>query len=162
VPEDLTMLVRQRDRWARGNIETLFKHKDMFFNSRYGRLGLLSYPYWLFYEWLSPILEFSGFIFVLLFGLMGILNWDYFIAITTMIYTFSVMFSLYAILWEVYTYNSYKKTSDIMILVLCAFIEPFVFHPIGVWSAIKGNYKKIFQINTGWGEQKRKGFAAAS
>ena len=28
VPEDLKILVNQRDRWARGNLETLFKHKD--------------------------------------------------------------------------------------------------------------------------------------
>ena len=42
VPEDLGILINQRDRWARGNLETLYKHKDMFFNTKYGKLGLLS------------------------------------------------------------------------------------------------------------------------
>ena len=44
VPESLKVLVKQRDRWSRGNLETLKKHKDMFFNPKYGRLGMLSYP----------------------------------------------------------------------------------------------------------------------
>lgn len=162
VPEDLGILVNQRDRWARGNLETLFKHKDMFFNSKYGRLGLLSYPYWFFYEWLAPLLEFFGFFTIVAFLYLGILNWDFFIAITAMVYVFSVMFSFYAILWDVYSYNEYRRTRDILILMGCALIEPLAFHPIVVWAAVRGNYKKLFRIQSGWGSQVRKGFAKAA
>lgn len=161
VPEDLKILVNQRDRWARGNLETLFKHKDMFFNSKYGRLGLLSYPYWFFYEWLAPLMEFFGLFTVVAFYYLGILNWDFFIVITVTVYLFSVMFSLYAILWDVYSYNEYKKTKDILILMFCAIIEPIFFHPIVVYAAVRGNYKKLFKIKSGWGSQVRKGFAKA-
>ena len=162
VPESLKVLVKQRDRWSRGNLETLKKHKDMFFNPKYGRLGMLSYPYWFFYEWLSPILEFLGFFSIILFYFLGILNWDFFIAITLAIYSFSVMFSFYAILWDVYSYNQYTKTKDILTLMFCALVEPFFFHPIVVWSAIKGNYKKLFKIQSGWGAMTRKGFSKAA
>ena len=159
VPESTKILVNQRDRWARGNLETLYTHKDMFFNPKFGRLGMLSYPYWFFYEWLAPLLEFFGFFTIILFYFLGIINWEFFIAITLTVYTFSVMFSFYAILWDVYSYNQYKKTKDILILMFCAIIEPLVFHPIVVWSAVRGNYKKLFKINSGWGSQVRKGFA---
>ncbi|MBT8312522.1 MAG: glycosyltransferase family 2 protein, partial [Flavobacteriaceae bacterium] len=142
-----------------GNLETLYTHRDMFFNPKFGKLGMLSYPYWFFYEWLAPILEFFGFISILMFYYLGILNLEFFIAITLTIYTFSVMFSLYAILWEVFTYNQYTRIKDLCTLVLCALLEPFVFHPVVVWSAIRGNYKKLFKINSGWGSQVRKGFA---
>lgn len=162
VPEDLKIFVNQRDRWARGNLETLFKHKDMFFNSKYGRLGLLSYPYWFFYEWLAPLMEFFGFFTVVAFCYLGILNWDFFLAITATVYLFSVMFSLYAIFWDVYSYNEYKKTKDILTLMFFALIEPLFFHPIVVWAAVRGNYKKLFKIKSGWGSQVRKGFAKAS
>lgn len=162
VPEDLSILINQRDRWARGNLETLFKHKDMFFNSKFGRLGLLSYPYWFFYEWLAPLLEFFGFFSIILFYYLGILRLDFFIAITATVYMFSIMFSFYAILWDVYSYNEYKRTKDILILMLCAIIEPILFHPIVVWSSVRGNLKKLFGINSGWGSQVRKGFAKAT
>lgn len=161
VPESLKILINQRDRWARGNVETLIKHKDMFFNSKFGRLGLLSYPYWFFYEWLAPILEFTGLFSVVLFSYLGILNWNFFVALTVAVYSFSMMFSFYAILWEVYTYNQYKRTKDILTLMLFALIEPFVFHPIVSFSAIRGNYKKLFKINAGWGAIGRKGFSKA-
>jgi cellulose synthase/poly-beta-1,6-N-acetylglucosamine synthase-like glycosyltransferase len=162
VPEDLKIFVNQRDRWARGNLETLFKHKDMFFNAKFGRLGLLSYPYWFFYEWLAPLLEFFGLLTILLFYYLGILNWEFFIAITMTVYLFSIMFSFYAILWDVFSYNEYKRTKDILILMFCAIIEPIVFHPIVVYSAVRGNYKKLFKIKSGWGSQVRKGFAKAT
>ncbi|MGB6153028.1 MAG: glycosyltransferase [Pricia sp.] len=162
VPEDLKIFVNQRDRWARGNLETLFKHKDMFFNSKYGRLGLLSYPYWFFYEWMAPLMEFFGFFTVVAFYYLGILNWDFFVAITSTVYVFSVMFSFYAILWDVYSYNEYKKTKDILLLMFCAMVEPIFFHPIVVYAAVRGNYKKLFKIKSGWGSQVRKGFAKAS
>ncbi|WP_088341165.1 glycosyltransferase family 2 protein [Robiginitalea sediminis] len=161
VPEDLKILVNQRDRWSRGNLETLFRHKDMFFNPKFGRLGMLSYPYWFFYEWLAPILEFLGFFSILLFAYLGILNWSFFLAITVMVYAFAIMFSFYAVLWDVWSYNQYTRTKDILILLFCALIEPFTFHPIVVWSAVRGNYKKLFKINSGWGSQVRKGFAKA-
>ncbi|WP_394748779.1 glycosyltransferase family 2 protein [Spongiimicrobium salis] len=161
VPESVKILVNQRDRWSRGNLETLQKHRDMFFNPKYGRLGMISYPYWFFYEWLAPILEFFGFFATLLFYYIGILNLSFFIAITATVYTFSIMFSFYAILWDVYSYNQYTKTKDILILVLCAIVEPVVFHPIIVYSAIRGNYKKLFKIKSGWGTITRKGFSKA-
>ena len=162
VPEDLKIFINQRDRWSRGNLETLYKHRDMFMNPDYGKLGMLSYPYWFFYEWLAPILEFFGFISIVLFYYLGILNQEFFFAITITVYMFSIMFSFYAILWEVYSYNEYNKTKDLCILMLCAIVEPLFFHPIVVWSAIRGNYKKLFNIKSGWGSQVRKGFAKAT
>ena len=159
VPEDMKILVNQRDRWARGNLETLYRHKDMFFNPKFGRLGMLSYPYWFFYEWMAPLLEFVGFFSILLFWYLGILNWEFFLAITVMVYAFATMFSFYAVLWETWSYNHYRKTRDILTLLFCGIIEPLVFHPIVVWSAVRGNYKKLFKINSGWGSQVRKGFA---
>ncbi len=162
VPEDLNILINQRDRWARGNLETLNKHKDMFFNSKYGRLGLISYPYWFFYEWLAPLLEFFGLITIIIFWYLGIINWKFFLSITLALYLYSVMFSFYAIFWDVYSYNEYTKTKDILLLMFCAIIEPIIFHPIVVWAAVRGNYKKLFKIKSGWGSQVRKGFAKAT
>ena len=82
--------------------------------------------------------------------------------ITATIYMFSIMFSFYAILCDVYTYNEYKRTKDILTLMFCAIIEPIAFHPIVVWAAVRGNYKKLFRIKSGWGSQVRKEFAKAT
>ena len=44
----------------------------------------------------------------------------------------------------------------------CALIEPIIFHPILVFAAVRGNYKKLFKIKSGWGTITRKGFAKAT
>ncbi len=44
-PQSLGDLWRQRMRWYRGNFQTLFKHRDVFHNPRFGTLYSLAFPY---------------------------------------------------------------------------------------------------------------------
>jgi hypothetical protein len=66
-PETLQILVRQRIRWARGLFQILKKNKKVFLNPKYGRMGFIIFPYNLFFEFLSPFVEFIG-IFVLIYS----------------------------------------------------------------------------------------------
>ena len=56
------MLGLQRKRWQRGLLESLLGNKKMLFNPRYGIIGLLAYPFFLFAEGLGPIIEVFGFL----------------------------------------------------------------------------------------------------
>ena len=38
-------LAKQRARWHRGLMQTMWAHKSILLNPNYGLLGLLSYPY---------------------------------------------------------------------------------------------------------------------
>lgn len=44
-PMTVAGLFKQRLRWTYGNIQTLYKHRSMLFNLRYGALGVLTMPY---------------------------------------------------------------------------------------------------------------------
>ncbi len=156
-PDNFKILGRQRNRWLRGTYETLWLHKKMFFNPKYGILGLLSYPYWFFFELCSPIIEFIGFISFLIFALAGILDWSYFILYLIVIIFFGYTYSIFAILMEVLTYHQYKRRIDITHLIFSTFTEPFYFHPFVVWSAMKGFIDKINK-KSNWGEMVRIGF----
>ncbi|MDR3716835.1 MAG: glycosyltransferase [Puia sp.] len=156
-PVSYKILGRQRNRWTRGTIETLRFHKIMFLNPRYRLLGMLSYPYWLFFELLAPIVEFAGIAGLLLSALFGFLNWSVFFALLGFIVSFGFLYSIFAILMEVLTYNQYKQSKDILRLVLTAILEPVLFHPFVVWSAIRGNIDLLRKKNS-WGEMTRQGF----
>ena len=158
-PSSFKILGRQRNRWTRGTIETLKIHRTMFFNRKYGVLGLISYPYWFFFEFLAPIVEFLGFMLFIVFIILGLANWSFAIALFALVFCFAILYSVFAILMEVMTYNQYKKRSEIGMLVLTAIVEPFIFHPFVVWAAIKGNIDIIRKKNA-WGEMSRQGFAA--
>ncbi|HXB44953.1 MAG TPA: sulfatase-like hydrolase/transferase [Puia sp.] len=156
VPSNYRILGRQRNRWTRGTIETLRKHRVMFFNPRYGLLGMISYPYWFFFEFLGPIIEFTGMIFFLVFAFLGLIQWSWFFILLVCILSFGFLYSAFAILMEVLTYNQYKGKKDIFKLLIAAFLEPFIFHSFVVWSAIKGNIDYLRKRNK-WGEMTRQG-----
>jgi cellulose synthase/poly-beta-1,6-N-acetylglucosamine synthase-like glycosyltransferase len=158
-PSTFQILGRQRNRWTRGTIETLQIHKKMFFNPRFGILGILSYPYWFFFELLAPVIEFSGFIFLAVFALAGMIKWPSFILLLGLVLSFGFLYSIFAILIEVTTFNQYKKRTDILKLILIAFAEPIIFHPFVVWSAVRGNID-FFRKKKSWGEMTRQGFNA--
>ena len=60
-PEDLGTLVRQRDRWQRGLIEMIARHRQMLLRPRYGRIGCLAMPYFIVFELLGPTIECFGY-----------------------------------------------------------------------------------------------------
>lgn len=157
-PASFTILGRQRNRWIRGTYETLKFHSVMFFNPKYGLLGLLSYPYWFFFELCAPVIEFLGFIFFCIFAWTGFLDWGFFFSFLIFIICFGYLYSVFAILMEVVTFNQYKRRIDILRLMLTGLTEPFYYHPFVVWSAIKG-YLDLIKKKKGWGEMTRQGFA---
>jgi len=157
-PESFRVLSRQRNRWTRGNIDTLFIHRKIFFNPKYGLMGMLSYPFWFFIEWLSPLVEFFGLLYFVLSIIMGQVNWSFFIIVLGFVYAFALTFSTYSILFEELTYHRYKKKREILRMLLAAWIEPIVYHPFIVYYSIKGNFDFFINKKTGWGQMERKGF----
>ncbi len=66
VPSSLSQLARQRNRWHRGLLESLFLHRAMWFEPGYGAAGLLGIPYQLVFVAFSPVLQIAG---------LGLLAW---------------------------------------------------------------------------------------
>ncbi len=157
VPSTIKVLARQRSRWTRGTLETLITHRNLFFNRRYGKLGMLGYPYWLMFEYLAPIIEFLGILWFIFLAITGRLNWPFFLLLTGFVYFFAVSLSIWSVLFEEMTFHKYEKRRDVIRLIGTAFLEPLFYHPLVMLMSIKGNLDKLFRINT-WGRMDRKGF----
>ncbi|WP_290875721.1 glycosyltransferase [Gracilimonas sp.] len=156
-PETIPVLRRQRSRWTRGTMETLWKHRKMFFNPKYKLLGMVSIPYWFLFEYLAPIIEVTGIIITIYLIVMGMISWNIFFLLLLFVYTFAVMISSLALLTEEFTFHKYSRLADFSKLFLAALLEPFFFHPFTVYAALKGNWEK-FRKKTAWGEMVRTGF----
>jgi len=157
-PSDYDVLGRQRNRWTRGTIECLKFHKEMFFNPKYGILGIVSYPYWLLAEWLAPYIEAGGLLFFLIIAILGLANWPFFFALLLLVYAFATCISIYAILIQELSYGKYESVDDLVQLIGTALLEPVKYHPKTVKWSLKGNYDHFSGSNKGWGEMTRKGF----
>ena len=160
-PDNYKIFISQRNRWTRGTIETLKKHRKIGFNPKYNILGLVSYPYGFFFERLAPIIEFVGVIYFAILIATNKIRWDYAFGFIILAYLFTVVFSLIAIITEELTYHQYKKKGTGIHLVIIAFLEPFVNHPFVLYAAIRGNIDYYFNKKKKWGEMTRKGMAKA-
>ncbi len=159
-PSSLKVLGSQRNRWTRGAIDTLFMHRDLFFNPKFGVMGMLSYPYWVFYEWLAPIIETLGILYFILIAIFGYPNWTFFSITLFFVYFFSVSFSTYAILFDHLIYHRYTKRSMIFKLLLTSWLEPFFYHPLVTWWALRGNWDYFVRKKKAWGKMTRRGFSS--
>lgn len=88
VPSDIRSLLQQRNRWQRGLVDCLWHNRDMFMNPRYGKVGLIGFPYFFFFELLGPVVEFLGYIGFALFAILGWVS-----------VPFATLFFLVAVLW---------------------------------------------------------------
>jgi poly-beta-1,6-N-acetyl-D-glucosamine synthase len=158
-PETFKILNRQRNRWTRGTAETIWIHKKLFLNSKYGMLGLVSLPFLFFFEWLAPFIELMGILQCILLISLEYIDWKLFLILLSVVYSFAVMFSLLAILVEELTFHRYQLKKEILKLVVVAFLEPIIFHPPMFWSAIRGNLD-FFTGKKTWGKMTRTGFAS--
>ena len=156
VPSDLKSMRKQRTRWTRGLVESLRTHRKMFFNSNYGRLGLLGYPYWFFFEWMAPLdCLFRIYIYDLSdckrFPELAILS----SAFPVCLFICSMSFDL-GVLFEEITFHKYKRKRDVLKLIGVALLEPF-FYPVHTYFAVRGNLEAI-SGKKGWGRAERTGF----
>jgi poly-beta-1,6-N-acetyl-D-glucosamine synthase len=159
VPGKLKVLSRQRNRWTRGSVDTVIKHKNMFFNPKYGKIGMISFPYWIFFEWLAPVIEFTGLLYFSYMIFFSLLNVQVFLILMVMIYTFSIAFSFLAIFFETYLYNKYKGILFIGKAMLTSLLEMLIYHPLNIIFAISGNYQFFFKKDKkNWGTMTRTGF----
>lgn len=157
VPSKLKVLVRQRDRWTRGTMESLFKHFKLFFNPRYKSLGLLGHPYWFFLEWLAPIIEFIGIVYFIIIAILGYPNWPFFFLLLATVYLFAINLSFWAVLFEELSFHRYNKRREVVKMLFTSLLEPILFHPVVLFSALRGNFKFFIGEKT-WGKMERQGF----
>ena len=74
VPESLRDLMKQRKRWHIGLFQSLWMHRRLIANPKFGPVSFISYTYFLLYELLSPYIEVFGLISVALALLLDMLN----------------------------------------------------------------------------------------
>ena len=157
-PPNMKIFSRQRTRWGRGLAEIITIHRKIIFNPRYKKLGLVVLPYNLFFEFLAPVIEFTGILYYIYLIITHQVNWPYAIILLLFVYLFSVMISTLAICWDQLTYGYYKTWREVISLSLMAFFEPLIYHPLIVFFALRGYWFFLTGKKSSWGNMQRQGF----
>jgi cellulose synthase/poly-beta-1,6-N-acetylglucosamine synthase-like glycosyltransferase len=160
VPDSWKSLAVQRKRWQRGGVESMWKHRGMLFNPKFGVVGCFGMPYLLFLEILGPTIEVTGYVITILGLLIG------FISLTTALLffigsvLFGTMISISAVLLEEFTTRRYAHPLDLASLIWAALVENFGYRQTnaiwrfsGIFQALRKKKKKV------WGKLTRRGFS---
>ena len=117
---------------------------------------MLGYPYWFFFEWLAPLIAFSGFAYTIYLIIKNAINWPFYLILFLFVYSFAVSISIWAVLFEEITFHKYRSKRDVLKLISSAFIEPFLY-PVHTYFAIRGNLEAL-RGKKAWGKAERNGF----
>ena len=157
-PETVSALGRQRDRWQRGLYETLMRHRDMLLNPRYGRIGMVAFPYFFFLEMLGPLIELFGYITFALALILGRASGAYVVVFFMVAFVFGVALSIAAVALEEISYRRYPRFTDLLQLFGLAVLENFGYRQLNSYWRLRGFFSGIRGVK-GWGKIERKGFA---
>jgi cellulose synthase/poly-beta-1,6-N-acetylglucosamine synthase-like glycosyltransferase len=154
VPSDLRSLGRQRARWHKGLIDTLWPNRDMLFRPRYGRVGCIILPYMWLFEFLAPLVELIGYSTIILAAVLGLLSRRFFVLFLIFGYAFATLISIGAVLLEEMTYRRYSDWREVGRLLFFCLFEHFPYRQMtmiwrleGLWQYLRGDLA--------WGEIRR-------
>ena len=162
VPESRRDLGRQRDRWARGLTDVLQRYHTSIFNPRKGRLGMLIYPYFLIVEWLAPVVEGFGLVFLAFALPLGIIAPEYALAFFLVAYFYGILLSIWSVMIDSMAFPEKHTRRGDLLLVLWAVIEQFGYRQLTIVWRLKGMYRQLRSQSMEWGEMTRKGFGPAA
>lgn len=160
VPETLSVLARQRQRWQRGALESFFTHQDMLIKRRYGRVGRLGLGHILLLDVVTPIIEVIGYILLPFFWLAGTINTEFFLAYLAMTFAFGVFISVASLILEEFERRRVPRAVDLVRLTIAAIIENFGYRQLANLWRIQGHWH-YWRGAAHWGKQTRTEFATA-
>lgn len=159
VPTDWKTLRKQRNRWHRGLWEVLWAHRAMLFNPRYGRLGVLAMPYFLFFEALSPVVEVLGYLMLPLAYALGLLNLEFALLFLLLALGFGVLLSHLAIGIETLLFKRYRSLWERALLLGLGLLEVLGYRQLLAFERFLANFQ-VWRKRGVWGEMTRKGLEA--
>ena len=156
-------IYRQRVRWARGLFEIVSNHRKMFFNPSYGVTGAFTLPYLLLFEFIAPLLEIGGAIFMIWLVLTGRVNWNTTFIIFAMIFLFSIALSFVVLVFDFATrsVNWHRRGWSYFKLGLAGVLEPIIYHPFITLFSIIGYFNHLRHSTKVWKQIKRRGAKSA-
>lgn len=156
VPSDLRTLRRQRNRWHRGLMETLWRYRRMTLNPRYGVVGMVGMPYFWLFEALSPVIEVTGYLLLPIMFVLGIAEPSFVALFVVLALLYGILLSEMAVGIETMLLSRYPRVRDRLMLFAAAFLEFLGYHQILAVERLVS----MFQIRRKrgiWGQMRRTG-----
>ncbi|WP_076592267.1 glycosyltransferase family 2 protein [Herminiimonas arsenitoxidans] len=137
VPQNLTTLKSHCIRWQQGLADSLSQNMALMFSRNGGVPGRIVFPFFLLFEWSGPILEFLGYVFMLIAFACGLVSWQACIAFLSVAIGLGILLSASTLLLEEMSFHLYPTASDIATLTIAAVISNLGYRQLtSTWRAL--------------------------
>ncbi len=157
VPTSSRVLGRQRERWHRGLIGTMWTHRTMMFNPRYGLIGMLSVPFYVFGELIAPLVELVGWLALVAGFALGAVDAKFAMLFLIVAVGYGTSLSVWAVVLEEFSFKRYRRRSDFWVLLGFALIEGFGYRQMTLVFRLQSFWKHMRGVES-WGTMTRQGF----
>lgn len=157
VPEDRRTLANQRIRWQRGLAESLSGHWRLMFSRNGGAPGWLAFPFMVLFEWLGPLVELGGYLFMAVAFASGLVSWQAFAVFLFLAIGLGILLSASGLLLEEIAFHVYPKRRHLLVLAVVVVLENFGYRQLNSWWRLVGLYRWAAQTESKWGAMKRRG-----
>lgn len=153
-PPNFRILNRQRTRWSRGLYQIFSVHWQYVFNRKYKKMGLISFPFIFFFEFLAPIIETFGYLATIYLIIVGGINWNTAFLMLFFSYIFGLSLSMTTLLYERLLERRFKNREYFRLILFCL-VEPIIYHPLIVFFNIRGYIDYLTKSSFEWGTMTR-------
>ena len=122
-PERLRDLCKQRKRWHLGLFQSMWKHKVMLFNAKFGPVSFVSFFYFLLYELLSPFIEIFGVVTKVKAFIFDLINIPFMLLFFAIYALFGCILTLTAFFARTQTIDLKISVMDALKAILLCFVE---------------------------------------
>ncbi len=159
-PATLKQLGIQRDRWQRALSQCMMKYKSLFFNPKYGAVGMIGYPFFFIFEFLGAPLEFIGYPMVIILYITGNIELPFFLMFIAVASLWGMCISSLSLMLAETSFKRYNFKGSANSLFFAAFCENFGYRHIHAFWRVRGMFKYFIQGDTKWGSVERIGYNA--
>lgn len=154
-PESLKVLKRQRTRWQRGLMESLWMNRQLFFHPKSGFLGWLALPFFLIFEGLGPVIEVGGYFALIFCFVFGFISFEAFYSFMLLAIGLGLLLSFTSIFLEEITFRTYPKTKHLLVLFCGAVLENFGYRQLNAIWRLEGLIRWLVKTESKWGDMTR-------
>ncbi len=156
-PEDGATLRNQRIRWQRGLSESLASNWGLMFSRNGGVPGWLAFPFMMLFEWLGPLVELGGYLFMAVAVWYDWVHWLSFFVLLFLAIGLGILLSVSGLMLEEMSFHIYPRGRQLFWLGVVVVVENFGYRQLNTWWRLVGLYRWAMQKESSWGVMTRKG-----
>ena len=136
-PENSRALKIKRLGWQRRLAESLTLNMPLLFNRKGATVSWIAFPFVTIFEWLGPMFEVMGYIFMISGFALGLISWQVFAVFLLVAIGFGMLLSGIALLLEELSFHIYHKPTQFVKLLIAVLLENFGYRQrVSLWRFI--------------------------